>query len=168
PFLLPLTLLLSGLGVAMLFSNKDPLRDTAVYAHHLTGLALAVVVMLALARLAPEARRRIRHYQYVWALACVPLVGALALFGSGPEGVKLNLLFFQPVEIIKLMLVFFLASYLADRAGLIADASTPWTPPKFEAVKRADGRPTLSFSLPRPQDIGPVVVMFCAALTLFF
>jgi len=168
PFLLPLTLLLSGLGVAMLFSIKDPLRDTAVYAHHLTGLALAVVVMLALARLAPEARRRIRHYQYVWALACVPLVGALALFGSGPEGVKLNLLFFQPVEIIKLMLVFFLASYLADRAGLIADASTPWTPPKFEAVKRANGRPPLSFSLPRPQDIGPVVVMFCAALTLFF
>jgi len=168
PFLIPLALLLSGLGVVLLFSVKDPLRDRAVYEHHLAGLALALMVMLALARLAPEARRRIKHYQYVWVFAAVALVVALWLFGSGPEGVKLNLFHFQPVEIIKLLLVFFLASYLADRAGLIADASARWTPPKFQAVKRADGHPTFSLALPRAQDIGPVVVMFLAALTLFF
>ena len=45
------------------------------------------------------------------------------LFGTGPEGVKLNLLHFQPVELIKLLLVFFLAGYLAERGSLIADKS---------------------------------------------
>jgi cell division protein FtsI/penicillin-binding protein 2/cell division protein FtsW (lipid II flippase)/DNA uptake protein ComE-like DNA-binding protein len=168
PFLIPLALLLSGFGVAMLFSIKDPLRDTAVYEHHLLGLVVALVVMLTLARLAPVVRRRIRNYQYVWVFASALLVGALALVGSGPEGVHLNLFFFQPVEIIKVLLVFFLASYLADRAGLISDASKRWTPPKFEAVKRANGRPTFAFSLPRAQDIGPMVVMFAAALMMFY
>jgi len=163
PFLLPLSLLLSGLGVAVLFSIKDPLRDRAVYEHHLFGLLFSLVVMAICARLAPHARVRIRNYQYLWVIAAFALVGALFVFGSGPEGVKLNLFHFQPVEVIKLFLVFFLVAYLADRADLIADTS---------ARRLSSGTYTkpgkgIGWSLPRRQDLGPVVVMFVVALALF-
>lgn len=168
PFLIPLAMLLSGLGVVMLFSAKDPLRDRPFYLHHLSGIVFSTLVMLLCARLAPAARQRIRNYQYVWALAAALLVALLFLFGRGPEGVKLNLLGFQPVEAIKLFLVFFLASYLADRAGLIADASRPHTPKRLEGVRRSNGRPTFALLLPRYTDIAPLVVMFAGALAMFF
>ncbi len=168
PFLIPLALLLSSMGVVMLFSIKDPFRDGAAYLHHTVGIVIAVVVMLSCAKLARSARGRIRHYQYVWVGAAVGLVVMLFIFGRGPEGVKLNLFGIQPVELIKLFLVFFAASYLADRAGLIADASRRYTPPKFEGVKRSDGRSTLAIAMPRAQDLGPVAVMFSFSLVLFF
>ncbi len=163
PFLLPLSLLLSGLGVAILFSVKDPLRDRAVYEHHFLGLAISLIVMVVCARIAPQARARIRKYLYLWVLGAFLLVAALFVFGSGPEGVKLNLFHFQPVEIIKLFLTFFIAGYLADRADLIADTSVrslssgAYTKPGRQAV----------WSLPRRRDLGPIVVMFAVALVLF-
>lgn len=168
PFLLPLALLLCGFGAALLFSIKDPFRDHASYINHFQGIGMGLFALVVVSRLSVEGRRRIKSYQYVWVLAAIALVSGLALFGSGPEGVKLSLFHFQPVEIIKLMLVFFAAGYLADRASLIADSSKRWTPPKFEAVKRADGRPTFSLDLPRIQDIGPLLTMYALTLALFF
>lgn len=169
PFLIPLMLLLSGFGVVMLFCVKDPLRDPAAYVHHAQGLILALLAFLFVARIAPPARQKIRRVQYVWVLASLVLVGFLYVFGRGPEGVKLNLFgVFQPVEAIKLMLVFFLAGYLADRAALIADASRAWIPGPLRRWRRPDGRPTIAISLPRQQDLGPVVVMFALALMLFY
>src|SRR5579871_1047949 len=161
PYLLPLALLLSGLGVAMLFSLKDPLRDRTVSEHHLAGILAALVAFLLAARISPVARLGIRRYQYLWVIGAGVLVLALLLGGSGPEGVKLNLFHFQPVEIVKLFLVFFLASALADRASLIADTSRPTTP------SERGGRRLLALSLPRRQDIGPLAVMFAGALLLF-
>jgi cell division protein FtsW (lipid II flippase) len=167
PMLLPIAMLLSGLGVAMLFSIKDPLRDGPAYEHHAVGIFLALAVMLFAARLAPVVRGRIRSYQYVWVFAAALLVGALSLFGRGPEGVKLNLFGFQPVEIIKILLVFFLASYLARHADLIADVSRPFRSPA--APPKGPGKALQAlFAPPRRQDVGPIVVMFACALTLFY
>jgi cell division protein FtsI/penicillin-binding protein 2/cell division protein FtsW (lipid II flippase) len=159
PFLLGLSLLLAGLGVAMLFSIKDPLRDQAVYAHHAIGIAISALVFVICARLAPSARTRLKNYKYVWVLAAIALVALLLLFGRGPEDVRLNLIFFQPVEIIKLLLVLFVASYLADRADLIADVTPPRRPPSRLAAM---------FAAPRSQDISPLLVMFVVALALFY
>ncbi|HZT41376.1 MAG TPA: FtsW/RodA/SpoVE family cell cycle protein, partial [Chthonomonadaceae bacterium] len=176
PYLLPLALLLVGCGVAMLCSIKDPLRDRTVYLHHLLGLIPALLAFFLLANLAPAARQQIRRYQYVWVFAVVALVAALFVFGSGPEGVKLNLFHFQPVEIIKVMLVFFLAGYLADRADLIADVSRPFRRPPPEpagaersrASRVAGRRGMVALSLPRAQDLGPVAIMFAFTLILFY
>ena len=162
PYLVPLALLLCGLGVAMLFSLKDPLRDYAVYEHHLVGVFIGIVAMTLAARLAPLARLRIKNYLYIWMLAAFALVGGLMVFGRGPEGVKLNLLGFQPVEIIKLLLVLFLAAYLSDRAELIAERS---------GRKSAGAAPKKGWQLlvlPRRQDLGPVVLMFVFAMAMFY
>ena len=162
PYLVPLALLLCGLGVAMLFSLKDPLRDYAVYEHHLGGVLIGIVAMAFAARLAPPARLRIKNYLYVWMLAAFALVGGLMVFGRGPEGVKLNLLGFQPVEIIKLLLVFFLAAYLSDRAELIAERGGR------AAAGATAKKGWRGLVLPRRQDLGPVVLMFTFALAMFY
>ena len=161
PYLVPLVMLLAGCGVVLLFSLKDPLRDGPAYENHLRGILISLVVLSFAARFAPAARQRIRNYQYVWVFASVLLVLGLLVFGTGPQGVKLNLFHFQPVEIIKLMLVFFLAGYLAERGSLITDTSQ--RSPNPDAGTRARPRNVS----PRVSDIGPVVVMFGIALTLF-
>ena len=166
-FLIPLCLLLTGLGVVLLFALKDPLRDGQAYENHLRGLAFGLLVLSFAARLTPFARQRIRNYQYVWVFAAGLLVAALMLFGTGPEGVKLNLLHFQPVELIKLLLVFFLAGYLAQRGSLLSDKSrraNPSAPPvglsKIQSPKSKIQNPKLA-------DFGPVAVMYGFSLLLF-
>ncbi len=162
-FLIPLCLLLTGLGVVLLFSLKDPLRDGLAYENHLRGLAFGLISLFFTSRLTAAARQRIRNYQYVWVFAAALLVAGLTLFGSGPEGVKLNLLHFQPVEIIKLLLVFFVAGYLAQRGDLIADKSRRDYAPHADASRN----PKSKNQNPKLADIGPVAVMFGLALLLF-
>jgi len=164
PFLVPLAMFLAGLGVVMLFSVKDPLRDHAVAAHHLQGILFSVALMVVAARIKSTVRLRIKNYQYLWVIGAFVLVLALMVFGSGPEGVKLNLLHFQPVELIKLFLVFFLAGALAERADLIADLTSRVVP---QSEKRSSIVTGLQALLPRKQDIGPIAVMFVGALALF-
>ncbi|HEV2471343.1 MAG TPA: FtsW/RodA/SpoVE family cell cycle protein, partial [Chthonomonadales bacterium] len=77
----------------------------------------------------------------------------------GPEGVKINLLGFQPVEIVKLLLIIFLAAYLADRAELLADRSS-------RAGTAAPGAWRLN--LPRMQDLAPLLALFTLALGMFY
>jgi len=168
PYLVPLTLLLTGFGVVMLFSIKDPLHDGLAFEKHFTGLLMGLVVMTLTASLRPTARLKIKNYQYVWVLAAVALVGILFVFGSGPDGVRLRVFGFQPVELVKLFVVFFLAAYLSEKADLITDASRKWTPDKLKEVKRNDGRATFAVQFPRLQDIGPVIGMFAITLSLFF
>src|SRR5579875_3430602 len=58
PFLVPLAILLSGFGVALLFSLRDPLRDSEDYLHHAYGILLGTVLLVLCARIAPERRRQ--------------------------------------------------------------------------------------------------------------
>jgi cell division protein FtsI/penicillin-binding protein 2/cell division protein FtsW (lipid II flippase)/DNA uptake protein ComE-like DNA-binding protein len=163
PFLLPIAFLLSGFGVIALFSVKDPLRDTPVYAHHVFGLLLGLAAMLCGAWMPARMRRNLRHYTYVWALAALLLLIGLWLFGYGPERVRLSLAFFQPVEIIKLLLVLFMASYLAQRGDLLADALRRWRPPLPKGwLARYKG-----IAVPGWNDSGPILGMFLAALAMF-
>lgn len=163
PFLLPITFLLAGLGVMTLFSIKDPLRDTMVYLHHVKGLFWGTAALLLGALLSARTRRSLRHYTYVWALAALLLLVALRLFGRGPEGARLALFFFQPVEIVKILFMLFLAGYLAARGDQLADALHRWSPPVFKGVLAR----TKGLAVPRRQDFAPLLGMFAAAIGLF-
>jgi cell division protein FtsW (lipid II flippase) len=116
PFLLPVAVLLSGLGFVMLVSLRDPLRDPLQFTSFAHG-ALLGGALFVLASWPRWERTELRR------LAFVPLLGALAVslaliaFGRGPEGsgAKVNLLGVQPVELIRLLLVLFLGGYFARR-----------------------------------------------------
>ncbi len=167
PFLLPISLLLGGLGVLELFSIKDPLRDAPLYTHHIQGICLGVAVLAAAAILPTRSRRNLRHYTYVWALLAILLLVALRFMGHGPESVRINLSLpllgdFQPVEVIKILLVLFTAGYLTLRGDLLAEALHKWRPPLPKGWAAKWG-----ISVPRWQDMGPLLGMYAVALMLF-
>jgi cell division protein FtsW (lipid II flippase) len=85
----------------------------------------------------------------------------LLLFGSGPgaSGVKVNLLGVQPVEAIRLLVVFALAAYFGRRLELLRELSEPATP----------SRPWLRYvRVPRWTDVRPVFVSMALVLVFFF
>ncbi len=150
PYILPCALLLSGLGALILFSIKDPLRDTDVYTRQIQGILIGIVV--AAFPLSAKFRSfRPWRYTYIFALLAVFLTLMLAVFGSGPGGAKLKLFGFQPVEVVKLALVFFVASYLADRWSALMDKTGP----------------RRTFTMPLFRDIGPLLVMYLLSLFTF-
>jgi len=150
PFILPIVMVLCGLSCMILFSIKDPLRDAMVFPDQVQGILLGLC-----AAAIPLTRRfegfRPWRYSYLFALASLFLTGFLLIFGSGPGGVKISLFGFQPVEITKLALLFFVAGYLTDRWSILSDKSGP---------KRL-------VSIPQLRDIGPLVVMFLVSLATF-
>src|SRR5437867_2477011 len=113
--LLPLVLVLSGIGGALIISLRDPLRDRPLFSDFVLGFAAGCVLLFVFSR--PDYERPPpRRLAYVSLAASFVLSLALLIFGSGPgrSDAKVNLVIgpvsIQPVEPIKLLLVFFLAA----------------------------------------------------------
>jgi cell division protein FtsW (lipid II flippase) len=74
--------------------------------------------------------RRFAAYKYLWVLASLVLFALLLVFGEEINGarlwIKLGPVEYEPIELIKLFIVFFLAAYLAEMADVIATAR-PWS-----------------------------------------
>ena len=127
PFLLPLTALLSGLGLMMTYSVKDPWRDTLVFGGQVRGVVFWGLLALLVPLTPLFARLNLRRYEYVYALAGVGLMLLLLVAGHGPGGVRIQVLSFEPVEVIKVLLALFAASFLAARRGM-GSGETALTP----------------------------------------
>ncbi len=146
PFLLPFTALLSGLGLMMVYSVKDPYRDTPAFTGQVWGVALYGMLALLVPLTRPFGRLPLRRYQYAYAGAAVLLMLGLLVLGHGPGGIHIQLFGVEPVEFIKILLVLFVASYLAERQGTLGDAKA---------------------ALPRLADFGPLAVVYAFCLGLF-
>ncbi len=74
--------------------------------------------------------RRFAAYKYLWVVGSLVLFILLVLFGQEVNGaklwIKLGPIQYEPIELIKLFIVFFLAAYLAETADVIA-AARPWS-----------------------------------------
>ncbi|MGH7729232.1 MAG: FtsW/RodA/SpoVE family cell cycle protein [Vulcanimicrobiaceae bacterium] len=70
--------------------------------------------------------RRFSAYKYIWIVAAIVLFALVALFGQEVNGAKLwiriGAIQYEPVELIKLFVVFFMAAYLTETADVIAAA----------------------------------------------
>jgi cell division protein FtsW (lipid II flippase) len=123
PFILPITALLSGWGLLTIWrlSTGLGLRQSVWL------LVVGVIFMLALRAERSPASDRIlpilRRYKYVWLTSGLLLTAATLILGTNPMGAGPRLwlgccgLYFQPSELLKLLLVVYLAAYLADRQG---------------------------------------------------
>ncbi len=118
---LPVLLILTGLGFGLMVALRDPLRDTLIFIPFAEGVAAGCLLMLVASLVNWEASTA--GYSFVPLLGAVVLSMALILFGSGPAGsdARVNLGPFQPVEAIKILLVFFLAGYFAKRWPLLRE-----------------------------------------------
>ncbi len=121
PFLLPLLALLTGWGLVLL----DRLAANFLW-RQAVWLGVGTAVFTAIAIL-PHNLRWLRRYRYTWLIGGLTLLAATLIFGVNPSGYGAALwlpiplvgrVFFQPSELLKLLLVVFLASYFDERETL--------------------------------------------------
>ena len=176
--LLPATLLLCGIGLILMVSLRDPLRDNLLFADFAQGAVMGCVLLAVLATL--DFRRLFGKLSFVPLIASFVLSALLIAFGSGPgtSDAKVNLLGFQPVEIIRLLLVFFLAGYFANTWDVLRHARE--TRPSLAALTRRFDIPPVEYTLPAAvcvalsiaffflqRDMGPALVFACLFLALY-
>ncbi|HUM70950.1 MAG TPA: FtsW/RodA/SpoVE family cell cycle protein, partial [Chloroflexota bacterium] len=122
PYLLPIFALLTGWGLVTLQRLAPNFLERQVM-----WLVLSTAVLLAIAIL-PRSLRWLRRYRYTLLLGGILLLAATFLFGVNPSGFGAALwlpvpligrVFFQPSELLKLLLVIFLASYFDERESLL-------------------------------------------------
>jgi cell division protein FtsI/penicillin-binding protein 2/cell division protein FtsW (lipid II flippase) len=151
---LPALQLLTGFGFLLMVSMRDPLRDTLEFHKFATGVFLGVL-LLALPAFRIFDYRRMSSWCYTALFAALGLFGLLMAFGRGPAGndAKVNLGMFQPVELIKILLVMFLAGYFTRNWERLRDLREERVP---------GGR------VARAEHVVPVMVATGISLALFF
>ena len=131
--LLPCVAAIGGVGIVMLNRLPQDLLGTDLLGIRL-GMATTQLIWFGVgvgAMLLIAARFRddgpLRHYKYIWALAGTLLLVITFLFGREVNGARLWIFLgpvgFQPSEAIKIVLVIFIAGYLAEKRTLLAGAS---------------------------------------------
>ena len=119
-----LAVLVSGLGLATLA------RLSGELARKQELFLLIAIVVATLAGPTFSAFRRFAAFKYVWVLGSIVLFSIVAVFGQEVNGAKLWVrvgpIQFEPVELIKLFIVLFMAGYLAETADVLS-AAKPWS-----------------------------------------
>ncbi|MGA3043997.1 MAG: FtsW/RodA/SpoVE family cell cycle protein, partial [Bryobacteraceae bacterium] len=176
--LLPALLLLTGVGLNLMISLRDPVRDSLLFVDFAQGAA-AGCVLLAIAS-ALDYERLLGKLSFVPLLASFALSALLIVFGYGPgsSDAKVNLFGFQPVEIIRILLILFLAGYFAQRWDILRHAREQR--PRLALFNRLGGIPPLEYTIPifacvalsllfffLQKDMGPAMVFTCLFLALY-
>jgi cell division protein FtsW (lipid II flippase) len=175
--MLPIVLLLAGLGLMVMLSVRDPLRDQLLFRTFVQGVAAGAALLFAASQVDYE-KSPLPRFSFVPLLAAFGLSLLLITLGSGPGGsdAKVNLFGFQPVELIKILIVLFLAGYFRDRWEFLREL--PETRGGLGGMPRWARLPKLEYALPPivaigfvlgffflQKDLGPALVM---AFVFFF
>ena len=123
PYLFPIFSFLSGWGL-LLQQRLAPAFITRQTIWVLLATALVVVVAVV-----PRNLSFIRRYRYTILISGLLLLFFTFIFGVNPVGFGPTLwlslpfldVFFQPSELLKLLFVFYLASYFAERGRLLSE-----------------------------------------------
>ncbi|MCS6846455.1 MAG: FtsW/RodA/SpoVE family cell cycle protein [Anaerolineae bacterium] len=116
PFLLPVAVMLSGLGLLSIARTAPNFLQRQTLA-----LLVAFAAMLAVAG-RRDRLRWLRRFKYTWLIAALALLLASLAFGVNPSGAGARLwlnigsFFVQPSELLRLLMIAFLAAYFAERA----------------------------------------------------
>ncbi len=175
---LPALLALSGVGLILMVSLRDPVRDNMLFVDFAQGAAAGAVLLAVLGGFNYE--RIAGKLSFVPLLASFALSALLVMFGSGPgtSDAKVNLFGFQPVEIIRVLLVFFLAGYFARSWDVLRHAREKRA--SLAALTSHIDIPPVEYTLPvlvsvalclafffLQKDMGPALVFACLFLTLY-
>lgn len=151
PFLFPIAMLLTGWGLLAIYRLAPNFAwRQAVW------LLTSLLMMLAVSTL-PMHLRWLRRFRYTWLLGGLSLLLVSIVLGVNPSGsgprlwLGLGGLYFQPSELLKLVLVIFMASYLADY--------------RLQIRNNGDG----SNWLPSLRILGPLLLMWgiCMVVTIW-
>jgi cell division protein FtsW (lipid II flippase) len=164
PLLLPIAGLLSGWGLVLVGRLAPPF-----VARQTLWVLIGTAAMLGVA-LWPRPRpgdpaglRWLRRYRYTWLFVGLALLGLTLFFGVNPSGAGLRFwlggrlplvggVYFQPSELLKLLAIVFIASYMAEKRELI----------QYQMVQV--GR--LKFAMPPLAYLAPLLLMWGLSLVL--
>lgn len=148
PFLLPVVAVLSYTGLVFLY------RINPFYAFRQFVWLLAGLFFLFLTTRLFTNYRRLSEYKYI-----LGLLGALALItpiffgveqGGARSWIDFGLFHLQPSEFVKILVVFFLASFMSENKMVLARGT--------QSLK--------GFTVPGPRDLGPLLGMWGISLLL--
>lgn len=147
PFIFPIAMFLTGWGLLAID------RLAPAFAERQTLWLVISTATLLLVACLPHALRWLRMYRYSLLLIGLLLLIGTIILGRNPSGLSgapqlwlgVGPLHFQPSEALKIILVAFLASYLAEQY------------PAMRAEELSSGRGRLFFS---PRIFGPVLLMW--------
>ncbi|MCX8007766.1 MAG: penicillin-binding transpeptidase domain-containing protein [Coriobacteriia bacterium] len=131
PVLVPIAFLLSGIGLAFV-TRLAPDRAAAQTLWVFVGVAMLVATLASV-----RSVERLARYKYTIALCGIALLLLPAVAGVEVNGAKLWLrvggVSFQPVEAAKVLVVLFLAAYLAEKREVLSVSTKRvlgiWVPP---------------------------------------
>ena len=148
PYLMPITASLTALGLIFLFRLRPQYAERQ-FAWLLFGL-LALVIITTLFRKMDW----LADYKYIYVAAGVVLLVLPIFFGREQYGARswldLGVFQMQPSEFVKLLLVTFLASFLAENRRVLSTGSDQ----------------ILGISIPGIREYGPLVVMWGISLLI--
>lgn len=157
--ILPALQVLTGMGLILTVSLRDPLRDTLEFRKFAWGAALGCCLLL-LPLLREFHYGRFARWTYTPLFAAFGLFALMLRFGTGPTGsdARVNLGPFQPVELIKFLLVLFLAGYFGRRWEWLRELNENRLLPRgFRWLK-----------IPRASHALPVMTGVAGGLIIFF
>lgn len=147
PLLFPICMFLTGWGLVTIDRLAPVFADRQA-----VWMMLSVVAMICSACL-PIVLRTLRDFRYMLLIFGFALLAASIAFGVNPSGepeapalwIGIGGVYFQPAEVLKIILVAFLASYLAEQYPLLS---------------ARDVQATLGEQVLSPRLIGPMMLMW--------
>lgn len=142
--LLPVVALLGGISLLLMERLPQDLvvqhafgTDLGLAAVQLIWLAFAIAIITALAVLV-RSDAWLRRYKYTWAAVGVGLLLLTFVFGQDVNGSRLTLqlgpISGQPSELLKVILVVFLAGYLSENRPLLVEQDTRLGPLRLPPI----------------------------------
>ena len=130
--LLPMVGLLSGIGLLVL-NYLEPAQERAQFGWLALGLGFMLATIFGLRNIAI-----LQRYKYTAAALGIVLLIITAVFGREINGARLWLGIgpaqFQPSELMKLLLVIFMAAYLDERREILSRADYRWATLKLSPL----------------------------------
>ncbi len=149
-WLLPIVAILAGMGFLMLW-QLDAQQSSRQLVWMLTGSGIMVSVYYLI-----DDVRDLARLKYTSGVLALLLVAATLLFGVEKGGARLwldvgGIISFQPTELVKVLIVIFLAGYIAERQELL----------------REDTHSVAGFRMPKLRHTAPLLLMVIFSLAIF-
>jgi cell division protein FtsW (lipid II flippase) len=175
--LLPTVGLLGGIGLLLMERLPQNLAGSlgGLARTQLVWLVIGLAIIATLA-IAVRSDVWLRRYKYTWAAVGVLLLLMTFVFGHDVNGARLSLtiagLSGQPSELLKVILVVFLAGYLSENRPLLVDESTRLGPlrlPPLPYLAPMAAMWTIALGIVIVQrDLGAALLFFAVFLLLLY
>ncbi|WP_182112574.1 MULTISPECIES: FtsW/RodA/SpoVE family cell cycle protein [unclassified Actinotalea] len=159
PVILPVAVALNGIGLAMIYridvAESVGGQQSTFAERQLAWTALGMVLAAVVVALLRD-HRTLRRYTYTamvvgLVLLVLPLIPGLGALVNGARiWIRIGGYSFQPAEFAKIALAVFFAGYLVTTRDTLALA----------------GPKVLGLQLPRPRDLGPILLAWAASLAV--